>query len=91
MFNRGRGDQRELDNVSFWNIISLCQTVYDVISEVPSGHRGISAWRHRCGVLTPTPIWVLIPPPANSLTPAGCPTVHLNSDSVYWEVASDAP
>ena len=29
-------------------------------------------------------------PPSNSGTPAGCPTIQLNSDTVYPEIASDS-
>lgn len=31
----------------------------------------------------------VFPPPRNPVTPAGCPTIQLNFDTAYLEIASD--
>ena len=41
-------------------------------------------------ILTPVLMCVLfLPPPSNTLPSAGCPTLHLSSDTTYLEIVSD--
>lgn len=41
----------------------------------------------QCSILTPIPVYGFFPIPSNSLTLAGCPTIQLNSDTIYLEIA----
>ena len=56
------------------------------IRGVPEEHRGVYTW-----VLVAISMWEKVPTPiSNSQTPAGSPTIQLDSDTIYLDEASDS-